>query len=62
MGVHTLTVDIEDIYFIKGLSHRGSRVSLIGNRGGGESMDYYVHHHCVPGTEKHNGKVAIGDV
>jgi hypothetical protein len=25
-------------------------------------MDYYVAHHCVPGMEKHSGKVAIRDV
>jgi hypothetical protein len=61
-GVHTLTIDIEDIYFLIGLSRRGSRVSLTGSRGGGEPMDYYVRHHCVPGTEKHSGKVAIRDV
>jgi hypothetical protein len=62
VGVHTLTLDIEDIYFLTGLSRRGSRVSLSGSRGGGEPMDYYVAHQCVPGTEKHSGKVAIKDV
>jgi hypothetical protein len=25
-------------------------------------MDYYIHHHCVPGIEKHSSKVAIKDV
>jgi hypothetical protein len=25
-------------------------------------MDYYVAHHCVLGTKKHSGKVAIKDV
>ena len=25
-------------------------------------MDYYVAHHCMPGMEKHSGKVAIRDV
>jgi hypothetical protein len=25
-------------------------------------MDYYVAHHCIPGTEKHSGKVSIKDV
>ena len=59
VGVHTLTLDIEDIYFMTGLSRRGSRVTLTSSRGGGEPMDYYVSHHCVSGTEKCNGKVAI---
>jgi hypothetical protein len=62
MGVHTLTINIKDIYFLTGLSHRGSWVSLTGSRGGGEPMDYYVRHHCVSGTETHSGKVAIRDV
>jgi hypothetical protein len=60
--VHTLTLEIDDIYFLTGLSHRGSRVSLSGSRGGGEPMDYYVAHHCATGTEKHSGKVSIKDV
>jgi hypothetical protein len=59
MGVHTLTLDIEDIYFLIGLSHHGSQVTLTSSRGGGEPMDYYVSHHCVSGMEKRNGKVAI---
>jgi hypothetical protein len=62
MRVHRLTLDIEDIYFLTGLSCRGSQVFLSGSRGGGEPMDYYVSHHCVPGTKKHSGKVAIRDV
>jgi hypothetical protein len=33
VGVHTLTLDIEDIYFLIGLSFYGSRVSLAGSRG-----------------------------
>jgi hypothetical protein len=59
VGVHTLTIDIEDIYFLTGLSRRGSRVSLTGNNGGGEPMHYHIHHHCVLGIEKHSGKVDI---
>jgi hypothetical protein len=61
-GVHTVTIDIEDVYFLTFLSHHCSRVSLTGSRRGGETMDYYVRHHCVPGIEKHSGKVAIRDV
>jgi hypothetical protein len=33
VGVHTLTLDIYDILFLMGLSHRGSRVSFSGRRG-----------------------------
>jgi hypothetical protein len=50
VGTHTLIIDIEDIYFLTGLSHFVSRVTLIGSRGGSEPMNYYVSHHCVSGT------------
>jgi hypothetical protein len=50
VGVHTLTLEIYEIYFLMGLSHRGSQVLLSGRRGGGEPMDYYVAHHYVPST------------
>jgi hypothetical protein len=50
MGVHTFTLEIDEIYFMAGLSRWGSRVSLSGSRDGGEPMDYYVVQHCVPGT------------
>jgi hypothetical protein len=62
VGTHTLTIDIKDIYFLIGLSRRGSQVTLTGSRGGGEPMNYYISHHCVSKTEKHNNKVAIRDV
>jgi hypothetical protein len=62
VGAHTLTIDIEDIYFLTGLSHHGSRVTLTGSRGGGEPMNHYISEHCVSGTQKHSGKVAIRDV
>jgi hypothetical protein len=41
VGAHTLTIDIEDIYFLTGLSRRGSYVSLTGNRRGGLKMSEY---------------------
>jgi hypothetical protein len=62
VGSHTLTIYIKDIYFLTGLSYRGSRVTLTGSRGGGEPMNHYISENYVPGTEKHSGKVAIRDV
>jgi hypothetical protein len=41
VGVHTLSLDIEDIYFLTGLSWRGYYVSLTGSRGGGLPMSEY---------------------
>jgi hypothetical protein len=62
VGVHTLTLEVDEIYFLMGLSRRGSWVSLLGRRGGGDPMDYYIAHHCMPGIENHSGKVVIGDI
>jgi hypothetical protein len=62
VGVHTLTLHIDEFYFLMRLSCQGSRVSLSGSRGGGEPMDYYVAHHCIPGMEKNSGNVSIRDV
>jgi hypothetical protein len=47
VGAHTLTIYIEDIYLLIGLSRCGSRVTLTGSRGGGEPMNHYISEHCV---------------
>ena len=62
VGDHILMIDIEDIYFLTELSCRGSQVTLTGSRGDGEPMNQYISAHCVPGTQKHSGKVTIRDV
>jgi hypothetical protein len=62
VGAHILTIDIKDIYFLTGLSHHGSQVTLTGSRGGDEPMNHYISAHCVPGTQKHSSKVTIRDV
>jgi hypothetical protein len=62
VGVHTLSLDIEDIYFLTGLSRRGYHVSLTGSRGGGLPMSEYYRLHCVPEVERKKGKVDIWGV
>jgi hypothetical protein len=62
VGMHTLTIDIEDIYFLTGLSRRGSHVTLTGARRGGRKMSEYVRDHCEPAAERREGKVAIWGV
>jgi hypothetical protein len=62
VGAHTLAIDIEDIYFLTGLSRRGSHVSLTGSRGGGLKMSEYCNQYCVPEAERKKGKVAIWGV
>jgi hypothetical protein len=62
MGVHTLTLDIEDIYFLTGLSQCGYHATLTGGRGGGLPMSEYCHQYCVLEVERSKGKVATWGV
>jgi hypothetical protein len=62
MGVHVLTLDIEDIYFLTRLSRHGAWVSLTGGRGGGLPMSDYIYQHYEPNFERCKGKVAIQGV
>ena len=36
---HTLSIDIDDIYFLTKLSHRGREVVLSGPQGGDSTLD-----------------------
>jgi hypothetical protein len=62
VGAHTLTIDIEDIYFLTGLSRRGSYYSLSSSRAGGPKMSEYCNQYCVPEAERQKEKVAIWGV
>jgi hypothetical protein len=62
VGVHTLSLDIEDVYILTGLSRCGYHASLTGSRGGGLPMSEYCHLHYVPEAERSKGKVAIWGV
>jgi hypothetical protein len=57
-----LSIDIEDIYFLTGLSRRGYYVSLTDSRGSGLKMSEYCNQYCVPEAERKKGKVAIWGV
>jgi hypothetical protein len=62
LGVHVLSLDIEYIYFLMGLSHRGAHATLTGGRGGGLSMSEYIHQYYEPEAKRRKGKVAIRGV
>jgi hypothetical protein len=62
VGAHILSIEIEDIYFLTGLSKRGYYVSLIDSRGGGLKMSDYCNQHYVPEAERKKEKVAIWGV
>jgi hypothetical protein len=59
VGVHTLTLDIEDIYFLIGLSWRGYHATFTRVRGGGLPMSEYCRRYCVPEVDRSKGKVVI---
>ena len=62
VGDQVLEMDINDIYFLMGLFHRGNPVSFGGQGGSGESVDSYVNDLCMPGTCKEGGKLPIHHV
>jgi hypothetical protein len=62
VGVHKFSLDIEEVYFLTGLSRHGYHASLTGNQGGGLLMSEYCCQYCVPELERSKGKVAIWGV
>jgi hypothetical protein len=62
VGAHTLSLDIEDIYFLTGLSRHGYYVIMTSSRGGGLKMSEYCNLYCVPEAKIKKGKVAIWGV
>ena len=59
VGTHVLTIDVEDIYFVTGLSHRGRPVVSTGPRGGELSVDDLIDEYCSVGTHSQGGKIPI---
>ena len=50
VGAHVLTIEVEDIYFLIGLSKRGAPISLIGSHGGDITTQELINHHFIPRT------------
>ena len=50
VGAHILIVEVEDIYFLTGLSRRGTPISLTGSRGGDITTRELIDRHCALGT------------
>ena len=49
----SLSIEVEDIYFITGLSRRGEVVKLRScGPGGGLTIDEYIAMYCFPNMEK----------
>ena len=58
VGDQYLDIEIEDIYFLTGLSGRGDAVEF----GGGEPVESYIGDLCTEGTRRQCGKLPIRHV
>ena len=59
IGDQVLDIEVDDIYFLIRLSHRGESVYFGNREGDGESVDSYVSDLCVEGIHKQGGKLPI---
>ena len=59
VGGHILTVEVEDIYFLTGLSRRGAPISLTGSHGGDITTRELIDRHCAPRTSTSGKKIPI---
>lgn len=55
---YRLTINVDDIYFLIGLSHRGADLSLFGSRAGGDTTDGYLQCFCRGAPPKY-GRIDI---
>ena len=59
VGVHIITVEVKDIYFLTSLSRWGAPISLIGSCGGDITTQELIDRHCVAGTRTSGKKIPI---
>ena len=50
VGEHVLTIEVEYIYFLTGLSRRGAPISLTGSHGGDMTTQELIDRHCLLST------------
>ena len=60
----SLTIEVEDIYFITGLSRRGEMVNLRarGGPGHGLTIDEYIVVYCFPDTKKVGSEIPTNSI
>jgi hypothetical protein len=62
IGTQLLTIELEDVYFLTGLSKRGVPISFSGQRALPEQVDVYLARHCIPGARLVGGRIPIKDI
>ena len=59
VGAHILIVEVEDIYFLAGLSRWGAPISLTGSRGGDITTQELIDRHGILGMRTSRKKIPI---
>ena len=59
VDAHVLTIEVEDIYFLIGVSRQGAPISLTGSHGGNITTQELINCHCIPGTRTSGKKIPI---
>ena len=62
VGAHILTVEVEYIYFVIGISRRGAPISLTGLGGGDITTQGLIDRYCFPGTQMSGKNIPIKDM
>jgi len=57
-----LTIELEDVYFLTGLSKRGVPISFTRQRELPEQVDVYLACHCIPRARLVGGRIPIKDI
>jgi hypothetical protein len=57
-----LEIDMDDVYFLTGLSRRGAPILLSGHRATPRPTEAYVSQYCIPGSHLVGGRIVIKDV
>ena len=59
VGAHVLTIEVQDIYFLTGLSRQGAPISLTSSCGGEITTQELINRHYIPGTRTSENKFFI---
>ena len=59
VGPHIVTMEVEEIYFLTGLSKKGAHISLTGSQGGDITTQELIFRHCYPGRKMSGKKIPI---
>jgi hypothetical protein len=59
IGPHMLEIEMDDVYFLTGLSRRGVPILLSGHRATPQPTEAYVVEHCIPVSRLVGGRIVI---